>query len=127
MDENRNGQHHIDNRSRLMRRGMSEMKKFESGEIGNAGRSVREFQVEMKGESNTRSGDCPECSAPLLRVSLEDLAPVDNGTKWTRRFVDHSSAIWDRASIGVRTVSANGGGFLPAWRVRSRFTPGGMM
>jgi hypothetical protein len=91
MGENGKGKHHIGSRSRLMRRGTSEMKKFESVEIRDAGRSVRELQVEVTGEPNTLSGDCPECGAPLLRVSLEDLAPDDNGTSWTRRFIDHSS------------------------------------
>ena len=67
------------------------MKKRESGEIRKGGRSVIEFQVEVKRKSDILSENCPECSAPLIRISLEDLTLRDNETKWIRRFVDYSS------------------------------------
>ena len=60
------------------------------GETRNAKQSVSEFKIEMKRNPNALSEDCPECGAPLLRVSLGDLLS-DNERNWTRRFVDDSS------------------------------------
>jgi hypothetical protein len=68
------------------------MKKRDSGEIANGECSVIEFQAEVKGGSDTDiPSDCPRCRAVLVRVFLKDLTLGDDGTNWTRRFVDGSS------------------------------------
>jgi hypothetical protein len=77
-------------RVRLMRKKCRRNEKAES-EAADEDGLVSKFGIEVKKETAVLSDDCPECSAPLSRVFLEDLAQGDGEKKWIRRFVDASS------------------------------------
>jgi hypothetical protein len=61
------------------------------GEVADQARWVSELRSDVGTDTTVPSHDCAECKAPLSRVSLDDLTPVEGEKTWIRRFVDGSS------------------------------------